>query len=142
MFQSQVKTAPRGYGRGETVTEIEVMSAERKARESGLRSDELVAKALRQRLEDQTRQGKAPGAAPKGTIGMMSPEVTMRIMKLPENATKMQKEMATKSTETLKKTYDMWSRQLLDPKLDRKTKEALNDKLSELNKIIRDREKE
>jgi hypothetical protein len=74
MFQSQMKTAPKGYGRGETVSEIEVLSAERKARESGLRSDELVAKQLRQRLEDQTRQGIAPSAAPKGTIGMIVPE--------------------------------------------------------------------
>ena len=75
MFQSQVKTAPRGYGRGETVTEIEVMSAERKARESGLRSDELVAKALRQRLDQQTAQGIAPTPkAPPGVIGFITPK--------------------------------------------------------------------
>lgn len=57
LFERQQATARKGYGTGETVSEIEVMSAENRARKTGLASDRLIAEQLRQRLEDQTAQG-------------------------------------------------------------------------------------
>lgn len=77
MFEQQQKTARRGFGAGETISEIEVMAAENLARRTGLASDQRVADQLRQRYDQQIMQGKAPGSkAPPGTIGFITPQET------------------------------------------------------------------
>jgi hypothetical protein len=86
MFETQQKNAPRGFGQGETVSEIEVMAAENQAARTGTKRDQTIADEMRKRLDRQTELGithitkkeAAEGATlskqrrgPPGTIGMI-----------------------------------------------------------------------
>jgi hypothetical protein len=90
-FETQQKTARKGYGAGETVSEIEVLSAENKAAKSGASNDQRVAEQMRARLDYQTANGithitkqqAAEGATlaqqrkgPPGTISMIADDGT------------------------------------------------------------------
>jgi hypothetical protein len=91
MFETQQKNAPRGFGQGETVSEIEVMAAENQAARTGTKRDQTIADEMRKRLDRQTELGithitkkeAAEGATlsqqrrgPPGVISMIPEEGT------------------------------------------------------------------